>query len=327
MAKRIGIVGGGAAGFFAALSAAESIDAGNIQIFEATKKPLAKVLISGGGRCNVTNSTLNPRELAASYPRGSKELLGPFHRFGVQETVAWFEKRGVELKVESDGRVFPVTDNSSTIANCLKSAVNKAQVSIRTGQKIVQLRDDSEELIITFQNGEKESFQHVILATGGSRGGFALASQLGHTIVPLVPSLFTFEIADELLTDLSGISFQNVALELLVAGKRFKRRGPMLITHWGLSGPAIIQLSSLAARELHECTYRGTLTVSFLPEESEESLLNWLATEQQSSPKKELLAFAPEGIPKRFWERVLCLNGLDPKIRIHDVSSKLLRKT
>src|SRR4051812_13319585 len=258
--KRVIVVGGGAAGFFAAIACAEKLGAsGSVTLYEATAHPLAKVRVSGGGRCNVTHACFDPQELVKNYPRGGRELLGAFHRFQPRDTVEWFGARGVETKTEADGRMFPVTDDSATIVNCLTSAAENAGVKIVTslGVRKAEAISRSETSTgsspgfwLTLTDGSNVRCERLLLATGGNRSsaGLTIAQALGHTIEPPVPSLFTFHIDDKRLEGLSGVSVPRAVAS--VPGKPLRTEGPLLITHWGLSGPAILKLSAWGAREL-----------------------------------------------------------------------------
>lgn len=316
--SRIAIIGGGAAGYFAAIRAAQCLlvndcaapakSSSNVVLFEASKKPLAKVLVSGGGRCNVTHHCFDNAQLVKNYPRGSKELRGAFARFQVTDTISWFAERGVTLKVEADGRMFPVSDNSQTIADCLHLAAAEHSVELALSARVKSITrfPDQANFELSIDGSASESFSSVILATGGSRQGFELAASLGHTIIPPVPSLFTFNVSDSRLSELAGVSFPNAELTLTFSNnEKFAQAGPLLITHWGLSGPGVIKLSALAARELYNQDYRANLSISLLPQYSIESVLAALIREKSHTPKRELQAGSFEGIPKRYWNRIL----------------------
>ncbi|HEY0863050.1 MAG TPA: NAD(P)/FAD-dependent oxidoreductase [Lacunisphaera sp.] len=310
--RHVVIAGGGAAGFFAAIACAEADPACAVTLYEATAHPLAKVKVSGGGRCNVTHACFEPRELVQRYPRGGRELLGAFHRWQPRDTVAWFEGRGVPLKTEADGRMFPVTDNSQTIVDCLETAAAKAgvRVVLRTGLKAVTRTPGGFQVTLT--NGETVACDRLLLATGGnkSNAGLEIAAQLGHSIEPPVPSLFTFNIDDPRLKELSGVSVGESVTA--VRGTPLKERGPLLITHWGLSGPAVLKLSAWGARRLHDCGYRFTLTVNWAPAFNAETLGAELARAQAANPKKQLATWCPVGLPLRLWEKLLPAAGLKP---------------
>ena len=324
--RQIIVAGGGAAGFFAAIACAEANPACAVTIYEATAHLLAKVKVSGGGRCNVTHACFDPRELVRRYPRGSRELLGAFHRWQPRDTVEWFEQRGVALKTEADGRMFPVTDDSQTIVDCLLAAAAKAgvRVVLRTGLKTVERLDpnplaaDQTSAVgatrstfkVTLTTGETVLGERLLLATGGnqSNAGFEIARRFGHAIEPPVPSLFTFHIEDPRLKELAGVSVEEAVTA--VRGSGLKERGPLLVTHWGLSGPAILKLSAWGARELHDCGYRFTLLVNWAPQFNAETLRAELERAKVANPKKQLGTWCPVGLPLRLWEKLLVAAGL-----------------
>ncbi|MFI5357522.1 MAG: aminoacetone oxidase family FAD-binding enzyme, partial [Opitutales bacterium] len=317
-APRVVVVGGGAAGFFAAITCAEANPAARVTLYETTAHPLAKVRISGGGRCNVTHACFEPRELARGYPRGGRELLGAFHRWSPRDTVAWFAARGVELKTEADGRMFPVTDDSATIVDCLQQAASAAGVTVVTscGVRTVEGRGAGAAapplFYLTLTDGNAVTCDRLLIATGGNRSsaGLVMAGKLGHVIEPPVPSLFTFHIDDPRLIGLSGIAVERVAAG--VAGTKLRAEGALLITHWGLSGPAVLKLSAWGARELAACAYEFTVRVNFVPAETRESLLPHLQALRPQHPRKQLGTWNPFGLPQRLWERLLASAGLAP---------------
>src|SRR5579885_1084156 len=227
--RRIVIAGGGAAGFFAAITCAEADPSAEIVIYEATAHPLAKVRVSGGGRCNVTHACFEPRELVKFYPRGARELLGPFTRFGPRDTVAWFADRGVELKTEADGRMFPITDDSATIVDCLQTVAAKAGVRLVTRCGVAAVEKHGEKFSLTLTTGETVEADRLLLATGGTKGsaGLTIAQKLGHAIVPPVPSLFTFHIDDPRLRGLEGLSIASAGAT--VRDTRLRASGPILV--------------------------------------------------------------------------------------------------
>lgn len=249
--KRVIIIGGGAAGIFAAAQCKHC----EVIVLEKTRQLLSKVRISGGGRCNVTHAEFDPKKLVEHYPRGRKELLGPFHRFQPKDTIAWFEEQGVALKTEKDGRMFPTTDRSETIIACLLNAAKHADIRTEHGVSKVEKQGDG--FVVYLEKGGSLACDYLVLATGSNPKGHELATSLGHTIVSPVPSLFTFNIPTSPLLDLPGIVAKDVELSL----SNFKQRGDLLLTHWGFSGPAALKLSAWAARDLHACNYQTTLTV------------------------------------------------------------------
>jgi len=308
--RHVIIAGGGAAGFFAAIACAEADPDCAVTIYEATAHPLAKVKVSGGARCNVTHACFEPKELVKRYPRGGRELLGAFHRWQPRDTVEWFGSRGVALKTEEDGRMFPVTDSSQTIVDCLQGAAAKAGVRLvlRTGLKTAVKK--ARGFGVTLTTGETVDCDRLLLATGGnkSNAGLEIAARLGHAIEPPVPSLFTFHIDDPRLKELAGISVEEAVTA--VRGTTLKERGPLLVTHWGLSGPAVLKLSAWGARTLHDCDYRFTLLVNWVPAFNPESLRAELDRARTANPKKQLGTWCPVGLPLRLWERLLTAAGL-----------------
>jgi flavoprotein, HI0933 family len=309
--KRVVIVGGGAAGFFAAITCAEELAGrGRVTIYEATAHPLAKVRVSGGGRCNATHACFDPRELVKKYPRGGRELLGAFHRFQPRDTIAWFAERGVELKTEEDGRMFPVTDDSATIVGCLMQAAEKAGVSVVTSMGVRTAEKLTEGFWVTLTSGEELRCERLVIATGGNKAsaGLTIAHKLGHAIEPPVPSLFTFHIDDRRLEGLSGVAVENAGVA--VKGTKLKESGPLLITHWGMSGPAVLKLSAWGARELAGMNYEFPLTVNWVNGYTRESLLRELTEVRSKNPKKHVTTWSPLPMPQRLWERLVTASGI-----------------
>lgn len=299
---RVVIVGGGAAGFFAAIACARGAD---VRILEKGPECLAKVRISGGGRCNITNSCFDPRELAAHYPRGGRALIGPLRRFGPRETVAWFEEHGVRLKTETDGRMFPVTDASATIVDCLMREAKAAGVAVKTRLAVGAVaRGAAGGFDLRLGDGTVVSCDRLLLATGGCRtpAAGALATALGHSLEPPVPSLFSLHAADAWVRELAGISMEDVLLS--APGTKLRQRGPVLFTHQGLSGPAILRLSAWGARVLHGLDYRFPLHIRWLPQMDERAIRMALDEVRKKHPAR-LVANAPlPGLPIRLWERL-----------------------
>ncbi len=309
--RHIAVLGGGAAGFFAAITCAEKLGKdGSVTLFEATPHLLSKVRISGGGRCNVTHSCFEPAELVKKYPRGGRELLGAFHRFQPRDTIEWFGSRGVATKTEEDGRMFPTTDDSATIVDCLMNAASRAGVTIRTSTPVRSIIKDAESFQLTLGTGATENFDRVIVATGGNKssGGLAIAESFGHTIVPPVPSLFTFHITDPRLTDLAGVSVENVVVT--APGTKLKTDGPVLVTHAGLSGPGILKLSAWGAREFAEKNYAFPITLNWVPPHTRDSLLKTLSAVREQNARKQITTFSPVAMPQRLWERFVIAAGI-----------------
>ena len=308
---RIAVLGGGAAGFFAAITCAEALGkAGSVTLFEATPHLLAKVRISGGGRCNVTHSCFEPAELVKKYPRGGRELLGAFHRFQPRDTIEWFAGRGVATKTEEDGRMFPTTDDSATIVDCLMSAAARAGVTIRLSTAVRSAIKQGETFQLTLGTGSVEEFERVIVATGGNKssGGLAIAESFGHSIVVPVPSLFTFHITDPRLVDLAGISVENAVVT--APGTKLKTDGPVLITHAGLSGPGILKLSAWGAREFAEKSYAFPIAINWVPPHTRDTLVKTLSVVREQNARKQVTTFSPVAMPQRLWERFVIAAGI-----------------
>ncbi|MFT6862783.1 MAG: putative Rossmann fold flavoprotein [Akkermansiaceae bacterium] len=302
------VIGGGAAGFFGAITAGEG-GVENILILEGGPEVLTKVRISGGGRCNVTHDCYDPRELVQSYPRGMKNLMGPFHRFQPADTITWFEDHGVELKVEADGRIFPITDNSKTIIDCLTNAARDSGTTWLTKCGAARVRQIEEGFEIETTKGELYQSRSLLIATGGIRTKNARlpAESLGHKLSEPVPSLFTFKIDDPRLHDLMGVSVPNATLK---AG-RIETNGPLLITHWGLSGPAALKASAWGARDLAEIDYQFSLEVNWTAGESIASLTHQFAIIRKDHgiwkvTKRSLV----EGVTRRLWQRMCFTAGV-----------------
>jgi predicted Rossmann fold flavoprotein len=328
------VVGGGAAGFFAAITCAEAAPGVEVVLLEKSPQFLSKVRISGGGRCNVTHACFDPREFTTRFPRGEKNLLTPFRKFSADDTVAWFESRGVKLKAESDGRMFPISDSSQTIIDCLLRSAKAANVKLfldRGVERAAKLPDGKFEL--KSPDGGTILCDRLLLATGGCRAAAAghLAESLGHKLEPPVPSLFTFHIASPWLRELAGISVGWV--EASVAGARLRERGALLITHRGLSGLVILRLSAWGARSLHKLDYTFPLLMNWLPEWSVEKISTELNSRRRAQPAK-LVANAPLPLlPLRLWEQLVLAAGIPREMRwasltrsqAHELTQQLTR--
>jgi len=327
--RRVLVAGGGAAGFFAAIACAEADPAAEVTLHEATAHPLAKVRVSGGGRCNVTHACFDADELAANFPRGARELIGPFHRFGPAETVAWFRDHGVELKTEGDGRMFPVTDDSATVVDCLRRAAARAGARLLTGSGVraVARRPENGDrrFAVALSDGGEVRADRVLIATGGGRvsSGLTIAASLGHSINPPVPSLFTFHIDDPRLKGLEGVAAPAAAAS--VPGTRLRESGPVLVTHWGLSGPAILRLSAWGARELHRAEYRFPLAVNWADPRTPDQARADLEAERTAHPRRRVATGNPFGLPSRLWERLVAAAGVAPETTWAAVSKGALR--
>ncbi len=317
------IIGGGAAGFFGAITCGTNYPQTRITLLEAGRQPLTKVRISGGGRCNVTHHCFNPAELVQYYPRGGKALRGAFTRFQPQDMIAWLQSQGVSLKTESDGRMFPVTDNSETIVNCLIKAATKAGVNLRTQAVVKALIKRSDGFEIELKTGDIFRGDRVLIATGSNPLGYRWAKSLGHTIVTPIPSLFTFNIKEPRLQGLAGVTVKNVAVRLLNTGKKQEQQtGSILITHWGLSGPAILKLSAFGARILHDNNYQMTLLINWAFPYKTEELKQYLLTFKSQQPRKQISSFSPLPLPKRLWQRFLNTLKINNQTTWGDLANK-----
>jgi predicted Rossmann fold flavoprotein len=320
------VIGGGAAGFFGAIAAAEAYPHHHVTLLEAGRSPLAKVAISGGGRCNVTHACFDPRQLVQRYPRGSKALLGAFSRFQPQDTVAWYTQRGVALKTEADGRMFPVSDRAETIIECLEESAAQAGVRVRTGALVQQVEVLDSQFSIELKSGEWLRGDRLLLATGSHPVGYRIARQLGHRLEPPVPSLFTFNIRDSNLHDLAGIAVDPVQIKLWTSdSKPIEQSGALLVTHWGLSGPAILKLSAWGARLLHASRYQATIQINWLPGETPDPVYHRLVHLKSDQPRRAIANFEAIPLPRRLWGYLLQRANLDPTTRGADLSKKSLR--
>lgn len=320
------VVGGGAAGFFAAINAARLAPGKKVVIIEKSSKVLAKVKVSGGGRCNVTHACFDNRELVNFYPRGGKELRGAFSRFNPTQTVEWFKELGVELKTEPDGRMFPVSNSSETILNCLLLEASKLGVSIIMQKEVLEINKTSLGFSILTNNQELILCSKIIIAAGGNAkdAGYNFIQQIGHKIIPPVPSLFTFNIPNNSIRELMGISVEQVVVTIQETS--IQTKGPLLITHWGFSGPAILKASAWAARQLADCQYNFTVNVNWMAGNKEEFILEELKKSKQVYNAQLLVSVNPFKIVKRLWEFFVLKNGLDTAFRWADLSNKQLRK-
>jgi predicted Rossmann fold flavoprotein len=333
--QQIIVIGGGAAGFFGAIAAANANPSAQVTLLEAGRQPLVKVSISGGGRCNVTHACYEPALLVQNYPRGGKALRGAFSRFQPRDVVAWFAAQDVNLKTELDGRMFPTTDDSATIVDCLIWAAKKAGVVLRTGIAVTKVRKLADEenclttkFVVELKSGEEFWCDRLLMATGSSPAGYKIAQNLGHQLESPVPSLFTFNIADPLLRELAGVSVDPVKLQL-IAGKegdlqKLEQTGALLVTHWGLSGPAVLKLSAWGARALHNCRYQATLQVNWLPQSHPDLLLKALQAAKTETPKRAIATYCPVNLPRRLWQYFMHKAGIADDLRWADLSNKAI---
>ena len=318
--KDIIIIGGGAAGFFAAINIAEQHPELSVVILERGKEGLQKVKISGGGRCNVTHAEFTPSELVLNYPRGEKELLGPFHRFMTGDTITWFEERGIELKIEEDGRMFPVSNSSQTIVNCFLSEAKKHNVEVLYNHSVKSINARENDFSIETSQGRLEC-NKLVVATGSNPKIWKLLEDLGHTIIPPVPSLFTFDIKDNRIAAIPGVVAKDV--EVKVLGTSLVSEGPLLITHVGMSAPAILKLSAFGAFELAELNYDFEIQVNFIKQDLEDCLYQ-LKDSKIELAKKQVISSPQFNLPKRLWKQLVIASNIEETERWADLNKSQL---
>ena len=316
------IIGGGAGGCFAAIRIAELFPGASICILESARKPLSKVEISGGGRCNVTHACFDPEELINYYPRGSKELLGPFYHFQPSDMIEWLKGKGVRVKQEEDGRMFPESDSSMTIINCFMTAIHKQGIQLRLSTRATQWGFSPEKGTwdVELFDGTRLASTYLLIATGSDQRTWETLKSIGHNIISPVPSLFTFNIKDKNLTALPGISKSNV----IVSIPKFKLEstGPLLITHWGLSGPAILKLSAWGARVLYDCNYVFDVVVNWTGNDEVQDTLNWVKAMSRNQGKKQVNNVVVDNIPSRLWKYLCTRAGLEETMTCAEMSNK-----
>ncbi len=323
----IAVIGGGAAGFFAAINIAAKNPKAAITLFEAAHRPLQKVFISGGGRCNLTHACFDPKLLVQNYPRGQKALLSIFHRFQPKDTIAWFEQRGLKLKTEPDGRMFPVSDHSQDVIDLFLREAQRLGVQIHTRQPVCLLEPYKAGYRLGTTTGGTFTFDKVILATGYSPPGWKLAASLGHTIIPPVPSLFPFKVQAPVIQGLQGISLENIQGKLKVDKDTFQAEGDLLITHTGLSGPVIYRLSAKAAQVLAKAQYQGELILNLFPDWPEEALREHLTKQFQTTyGKKKLGNTKLDPLPHRLWLSLLAHSGANLEERGEVTGKKVINR-
>ena len=310
------VVGGGAAGFFTAISIVEKNPKIKVCILERGQEVLTKVRISGGGRCNVTHACFVPNDLVKFYPRGEKELRGPFHQFCSGDTIEWFEKRGVALKIEDDGRMFPVSNSSQTIIDCFLDATKKFGIDILTGQS-VQSIFKNEDYWKVETNHETFACKNLIMTTGSNPKMWEMLQNLGHSVVEPVPSLFTFNIKDNRIIDLMGLS---AIATVKVKNSKLEASGPLLITHWGMSGPGILRLSAWGARELAEKKYQFAILVNWLHDKNFEETTNILRELKLEHAKKAVSKKSPFNLPNRLWESIVLASEIEAETKWADLN-------
>ncbi|WP_025762257.1 BaiN/RdsA family NAD(P)/FAD-dependent oxidoreductase [Dyadobacter tibetensis] len=324
------IIGGGASGFMAAITAADHFPEAHITIIEKNKTVLNKVRVSGGGRCNVTHSPADLKSFPKQYPRGEKFLRKLFSQFDAKDTVKWFERHGVSLKTEEDGRMFPVTDSSQTITECLTRMARSRGINIRTSTAVISFqysRLDGDSLFeISTLDGERLIANRLLIAAGGhpKASGFDWITGHGHTIAEPIPSLFTFNSPDNPLLELAGVSVKNC--EVKIIGSKLAYKGPLLITHWGFSGPAVLKLSAWGARYLSDLGYRFVCKINWLPEHQEQTLRDAFITEKKIAPKQQIASHAKWGIPSRLWKAFCQEAEISDTLRWGDVSNKAMNR-
>ncbi|MGZ9674817.1 NAD(P)/FAD-dependent oxidoreductase [Flavobacterium sp. GNP001] len=315
------IVGGGAAGFFTAINIVEKNPKLKVAILERGAEVLQKVRISGGGRCNVTHACFEPNELVKFYPRGEKELRGPFHQFCSGDTIEWFEKHGVELKIEADGRMFPVSNSSQTIIDCFLKATQKLGIAVITGQSVQSIFKKENVWKIETQT-ENYLVEKLILATGSNPKVWEMLQNFGHAVVSPVPSLFTFNIKDTRIKELPGVAAH---VTVTVKGTKLTSTGPLLITHWGMSGPAILKLSAWGARILHDKNYQFTIFVNWLNDEDTEDVEKKLKDLKQEHAKKSVSKKSPFELTNRLWESLVLASGIEEETKWANLSKTQLQ--
>tara|TARA_B100000768_G_C11273699_1_gene374736 strand:+ start:90 stop:1298 length:1209 start_codon:yes stop_codon:yes gene_type:complete len=320
MHKDVIIIGGGAAGFFAAINIALNNSKLKILILERGKQGLQKVKISGGGRCNVTHAEFIPIDLCSNYPRGNKELLGPFHNFMTTDTLKWFEERGVKMKTEKDGRIFPISNNSQTIIDCFLNEVQANKIEVLYNHSVKTLEKNNESWILKTE--EKKFYSNkVLVATGSSRVMWNMLQKLNHTIIEPVASLFSFNIDDKRINSIPGITINDV--EIKVLNSKISSDGPLLITHKGLSAPSILKLSAFGALEFASMDYKFSISINFL-KISYLDCLKKLKTFKNNLSKKRVIKFSPFGIPLRLWKELVIYSKIEEEISWAELNNNQL---
>ena len=320
------IIGGGAAGFFTAINIAERDPKLKIILLERGTNVLTKVKVSGGGRCNVTHAEFIPKELTQNYPRGEKELLGPFHTFMTGDTIEWFEKRGVPLKIEEDGRMFPESNSSQTIIDCFLNETERLGVAILKNHSVIEIQKEKDTWCVSTEKGIFTS-EKLVIATGSNTKIWGLIKKLGHAIVAPVPSLFTFNIRDERIKDLPGIATPaSVVVHSKNSKVKLESEGPLLITHRGLSGPAILKLSAWGANELNALNYQFKIKINWLLDIKSEEAYESLKRLREENKKQSLTTYAQLGIPKRLWQSLVNASGISSNQKWADTTNKQLQE-
>lgn len=326
MSKQLAVIGGGAAGFFCAVNAARMNPALKVVIIEKTNKLLSKVKVSGGGRCNVTHACFDIAEMSKKYPRGQNFVKKTFHQFFTTGTIQWFEERGVKLKTEADGRMFPVTDSSQTVIDCLLKEANRYNVEILLQTEVRSLKSEREKFQIELSGLRLLTSDFVCIASGGypKSSMFNWLTGLGHSIEEPVPSLFTFNLPGHSITKLMGVSLENVIVK--ITGSKLEQEGAILITHWGLSGPAILKLSAWGARELGAMSYEFSIIVNWIPEFNEQSMKGKFQELRNINASQKVIGKINFGLPNRLWEFLAEQSGVTKEMRWADLSTAVRNK-
>jgi predicted Rossmann fold flavoprotein len=331
--KKLVVIGGGAAGFFCAVNAAGMNPDLEVTLVEKTSKLLSKVKVSGGGRCNVTHACFSIADMVKKYPRGSSFLKKAFHHFFTTDTITWFKERGVALKTEEDGRMFPVTNSSQTIIDCLVKEANKYKVAILMNAEVKELAMGNgqsamgnSQFLVKFSNGKTMEADFICIASGGYPKSiqFEWLKNLGHTIEEPVPSLFTFNMPGNTITSLMGVVAENVSVK--ITGTKLTAQGPLLITHWGMSGPAILKLSAWGARELNAKNYEFTISVNWLADFNENTLREKMQQLRFTIATQKIINRNPFGLPGRLWEYLLQQSGVNGDLRLADLPAAAQNK-
>ncbi|MDA7824635.1 NAD(P)/FAD-dependent oxidoreductase [Flavobacteriaceae bacterium] len=320
------IVGGGAAGFFTAINLVENNPVLKVIILERSSEVLTKVRISGGGRCNVTHAQFSPKDLSQNYPRGEKELLGPFHTFMTGDTIEWFEKKGVPLKIEEDGRMFPESNTSKTIIDCFLDEAERLHIEVLKQHPVKSIqKKENDWMVATEQNNYKA--KKIVIATGSNVKIWKLLTKLGHTTLPPIPSLFTFNIKDSRIKDLPGIA-TKASVSILYKNHKtnLESEGPLLITHWGLSGPAILKLSAWGAIDLYHLNYHFKIKVNWIPSETMDTILEKLKNLKALNTKQSVLKYAQLEVPKRLWQSLAVSSGIEEAQKWAETTNKQLQE-
>jgi len=322
VAKKLVVIGGGAAGFFCAVNAARMNPLLEVILLEKSSKLLSKVRVSGGGRCNLTHACFDMEEMSRHYPRGQRFVKKAFHRFFTTDTIQWFEERGVPLKTEADGRMFPQSDNSESIVSCLLREVNQYKVDIRMNAEVLQLQKTADGFDLQLSQGKTIEADYVCVACGGypKTSMFDWLLQTGHTIESPVPSLFTFNIPGHPVTGLMGVSVPAATVK--ISGTKLEETAPLLITHWGLSGPAVLKISARGARELAERNYHFSVNVNWLPGQQDQQLALQFRGIRTELAAQKISLRNPFGLPQRLWDLLLELSGIDKERRWADLPAK-----